>query len=337
MIPRPVALERDPLIARSELVIKAHDVEAKDEGRFWIVHATLTIFVPFVFFTVMLGSMWEYFHGETLKLVFIFGFLVLASTLFFFTAKNKKAYLVRLCVLCLVGTLVATCVGFYIYYKYMVFWHAYGELRSYTNVAASQDSAQFADAGMLLFTSDTQVDTTRAVGYKDAESGSTLCVAPVVDGSMTQTDEISFWAVGTNCCEPRGHFACDGATNGEARSALLYLDADMLVSEGMQPVLEALRGTSRPAAYASAILLDQAAFATVPAKELRFLRWTSDPMALREVYRAEGLTALVYAIIIYAGLNLVFAYLAHKGIRRLNKSIRFVPIGSAYKQGTVGV
>lgn len=290
------AMEKDPLITRANRTLKESQFYTPEAGK-TVMQGSLLFMLPFLSFVAMVAGFYHYFHHSTPKFAAVFGVLMAVSIMFAFLSGGKKPWLIRLCFLCIISTLAAICVGFFFYYKYLLYYNAYGDMRSYTNVAASQQASQFEDAAMLLFTSDTQVDTTRAVGFRDAKSASTICVAPVVDSSMGETDPISFWAVGTNCCEPRAHFQCDGATKGGARAALLLLDTDVLVSPALESFVLTLGGHS-PAKYDNAIRLDKAAYGTVSAKNIRFLRWTDDPHALQANFRLDGLEVMYHSIII---------------------------------------
>ena len=73
---------------------------------------------------------------------------------------------------------------------------------SYLNVLPSESAAAHADAGKLLFSLDTKVDTSKTVGYRAKH---VYCVAPIMDYATTV---IQYWAVGVDCCQGRGQFAC---------------------------------------------------------------------------------------------------------------------------------
>lgn len=303
-------MERDPLIKRGNAVLKNAELYGKDDDQGGSsMQGALLFIVPFLIFIGSLLVIHDHFHSDTVKCAVVLGIFVLCGCWFAFAGGGRKRWLARLSFLTFLAILEGVIVGLVIYYKYMIYYHAYNDMRTYTNVAASQPSGQFEDAGMLLFTSDTQVDVNRAVGYRDAATATTICVAPVVDSSMGPTDPISFWAVGTNCCEPRAHFACDGATKGGARAALLKLDSDVLVSPTVELIASWFGGLGWHDAskYDDAIRLDEAAYSSVPADHKRFLRWTDDPHKLAAVYKDDGTTAVVHAIIIMFVASIVLA------------------------------
>merc|ERR1719262_37415 len=107
---------------------------------------------------------------------------------------------------CLAGllatsTIIGTLVGFDLYYHHIVYYWKYSEMRTYTNVAAAQNSNAFQDGGMFLFTEDTKVDISQAVGFQSKWTRKTYCTAPVIDSTMGPSDEISYWAIGEGCCQ----------------------------------------------------------------------------------------------------------------------------------------
>ncbi|CAD7942820.1 unnamed protein product, partial [Amoebophrya sp. A25] len=121
-----------------------------------------------------------------------------------------------------------TFLGVVLYSYYMVFYYGYRDLRVFTNVMGSQPVEQFVDAGMLGFAFSTSVDTSRAVGYKSFEEGGRMyCVAPIVDKQQGLSSPVKFWAVGENCCQPRGKFECGDAQNPKAHTGVVLLRPDM--------------------------------------------------------------------------------------------------------------
>lgn len=87
------------------------------------------------------------------------------------------------------------------------FMHDYWRIErgaSYHNVRPQAPSLSYLDATVLEFNEMTYVDVSRSIGFM--QGGNFLCVAPIYSANMTSSPE--FWAVGINCCEPRGDFAC---------------------------------------------------------------------------------------------------------------------------------
>lgn len=266
------------------------------------------VVLPFLYFLAASDGIWRWWHHETLKFYVLVGVLLMISCLIGFFARGK-VWLTRLAVLTVVGLVVGVVVGFFLYFKYLVYYNAYGDMQHYTNIAASQSPEQFSDGGMVLFSSDSHVDAGRAVGYRDAAGATTVCIAPISDGAMGATDPIGFWAVGHDCCEPRATFTCDGAGKGGAQAGVFLLDSDMLVSPSMQDIVEALGGHVA-GDYDRALLLSEASFSTKVAEHVRFVRWTDDPVGIRDEWKDKGLRQYVWLIVAYFFLSVALGLLS---------------------------
>lgn len=295
-------MKGDPILNAAGGAIDKHEDNKNDGGaadaRKGRVHSTILATLPFFFYITQLMTVVHYYHDSIMLTLVIFAVCVIASIMFSLMAQ-KQRWLFWLGLLCSVGTWSGQVVGQYIYYNNMIFYFSYHGMRKYTNVRASQNSLQFSDAGMIMWTSDTRVDVSRAVGYSDAASATTVCVAPIVDSSMGQTEGVSFWAVGHNCCESRAHFECDGVGDGAARSGLMLLEPEVLVSPGMRWLLpsEGLGG------YMEAIRLERGTFGTTLADNIRFVRWTHDPIFLADDYWRRGIKVVIYSCLVYIFLN----------------------------------
>lgn len=90
-------------------------------------------------------------------------------------------------------------------------------LRPHTNVNPTSDPRIFADAGVISFADGTQLDIDAAAGYRRWPH--IFCAAPV-RGASDPPGAIGFWAVGTNCCDSRGGFSCDSASDPKATSGI---------------------------------------------------------------------------------------------------------------------
>merc|ERR1719393_816257 len=118
---------------------------------------------------------------------------------------------------------------------------------------------------------------------------------------MTKDSTISFWAVGENCCEERSNFECDGAGQASARSGLVVLEVDKLVSEAVASIVAPM---SKKEQYIKAIGLQNAVFGTSNAKENVFVRWTHDPIAIQESYWNRASTDCVTESAVYFVLSM---------------------------------
>lgn len=216
--------------------------------------------------------------------------------------------------------------GIFLYYRYLVFFFHYRDLKVYTNVAASQSAALFADAGMLGFSADTHLDVWGSVGYRSAVLGKTLCVAPVVDSLTRPTDTISFFAAGVDCCAWRSRFHCGDADDPLARSALLELSPEQLVSPHMEWAIEE-RGLLE--GLAAATRLQSAVHGTVVAENPRFLRWARDPRAARDRYLQQALSVASIWCAVFFVVSLAASWLAAVGQRRLATLLDVVRVDTA--------
>merc|ERR1719161_916693 len=212
-------------------------------------------------------------------------------------ADPKRRWLRYLALLSCIASFAGLVVGWYNHYKNMIYYYTYNSLRKYTNVAGSEQSTEFGDAGMVSFTGDTSIDSTRASGFKNAaDNGNMYCIAPITDSNQGEKP-ITFWAVGVNCCAPRASFTCDDAGDGGAKSALILLDKEFLVPEDMEWAIEGL-GESRTA-FIEPMRLEQAAFGTVAAKQTTLVRWAKDPHKFKEEYKHKATNTIVYGVLAY--------------------------------------
>lgn len=294
-------MEQDPLLRGGARKIDIHESgqEAVYEPHSkTILHATMLAIAPWCTFVFIIALMFQMWHYYTVPTIVILAAVMTVNIGFaVFEMAHGKKWLLWLGILGGVALLAGIAIGLFNYYRYLLFFYSYSDLRKYTNVAGSQHAAGYSDAGMVLFTKDTGVDTTQAVGYQDAgSSGSIFCVAPISDGSMTKDSQISFWAVGENCCEERSNFQCDGAGDASAKSGLVVLDVEKLVSEAVAMFVAPMSTKDQ---YSKAIKLQNAFFGTSNAKENVFVRWTRDPVAMQDKYWNDAFANCVTESLLY--------------------------------------
>lgn len=138
-----------------------------------------------------------------------------------FGIRKRGPLLLPLSAGVLVSVITGTLFGLYTYDKCAVFPKFYANSRLYTNVVPSQPAGAVADAGKIVFTSESYVDTSRSAGYL-TESGYTYCAAPIRDSNPLVS--VEFWAVGLGCCNDRGKFWCDSAEDGAAHAGITVFD-----------------------------------------------------------------------------------------------------------------
>eukprot|EP00931_Biecheleriopsis_adriatica_P084060 TRINITY_DN5776_c0_g1_i2.p1 TRINITY_DN5776_c0_g1~~TRINITY_DN5776_c0_g1_i2.p1 ORF type:complete len:342 (-),score=60.27 TRINITY_DN5776_c0_g1_i2:66-1091(-) len=213
------------------------------------------------------------------------------------------------------ATCVALVVGFFLYYRNLVYYLKYEEMRTYTNVAAAQDDAGFPDANMFLFTQDTRLSMERAVGYKSKWDGNVYCVAPVMDQTMSVVSPVYYWAIGENCCDTRADFHCGGSGDYSTRSALVALRPSDIVRPFMK---WAVRGSAFDK-YLSAVELQSATYMMKAAPDPTFIYWTRDPIALKDSFYSAAVNLCVKASLMYLALLLAQIYLAAWSLLRKQK------------------
>lgn len=192
--------------------------------------------------------------------------------------------------------------------------------RKYQDVPPTGKVGEYADAGIIRFSQDATLDTSRAFGFKAEDY--TYCVAPVVSREASihphsTGPRISFWAVGKDCCGNRRDFECDGAGETETKNAFTVndLDKDMLMKflvprSSKNEYLKAIQG---------AIALHN-----LPPNsnedDMVLVRWAAEPEKILEVWhnRAKVAVAIscgVYAVfitILWASVHFYFDSDIHK-------------------------
>jgi len=248
-----------------------------------IIHAFIISLVCISVFIVMLLMWFEVYHWSFGWSVLIFLACLAASIgMAVFGAQNRlnRTWIIVMGCMCAAVTFLGLVFGFFMYFRYLVYYQRYLEMRTYSNVGGSQGTSEFDDGSMFLFTQDTRLDVMRSVGYKSRFTGEVYCVAPVVDSTMTAADHINFWAVGSDCCLARGVFECDDAQDSKAMSALVVLEPEDVVRPFMR---WAVAGSVYPR-YERSIKLQEAAYATRQARRIKMLHWVKDPIAKQDSY-----------------------------------------------------
>jgi len=242
----------------------------------WLVF--VMIFIPFCF---------AYHHFHLAVWGSVLAWSMLSFVFLLLEGRMGGQWYLFLGMLCGIACINATLAGLYNYHTHMFQYFSYDENRAYTNVLPSEPAGAHGDAGKITFANTARVDTTRAVGFK---SGSTYCVAPVLD--ETQQDRVEFWAAGIDCCPSRGDFTCDDAWNPLAKSGVVILDSD-----GFFP--------AKRDSFIKAVKQSAAAFQLTTSETPVLVRWVLDPQVIQDQYWSSGITFLVAMIFIYLGISIV--------------------------------
>mmetsp|Transcript_162 Transcript_162/g.585 ORF Transcript_162/g.585 Transcript_162/m.585 type:complete len:319 (-) Transcript_162:242-1198(-) len=252
------------------------------------------------FFFVCTVWMFYFLYSASPRSTFAVSALVLVMCVAFSRDKRRKTETAprpwpRAWRLSALSVLAGVSVSMIMYFSFIVFYDAYVDMKEYTNVVGSASAAQYSDAGVLVFSSETSIDTSKAVGYRSAALGQTVCVAPIIDTNMADSDAINFYAIGLDCCEWRAQFECHDSADADARTGMLLLYPETLVSQLMAWTVEdALNRTQ----YDDAISLQAAVYDTTVAEDTRLVYWTKDADTFRNGYKKN---AAVYAAIISFG------------------------------------
>mmetsp|Transcript_66941 Transcript_66941/g.160312 ORF Transcript_66941/g.160312 Transcript_66941/m.160312 type:complete len:323 (+) Transcript_66941:120-1088(+) len=291
---------QDPLQARADNADKQREADAAAAGETPAVRVARLAMVPFLVFMVMafFAAFCLEYIPAVVVIVCVAGIVgALAASV---SVRRRFQSMMRLVAIAIALGMLA---GADVYYNWLLFYYKYKGLRSYTNVAAGQSAAEFGDAAMLAFSSESSIDVTRAIGYKSARLGQTVCVAPIVETSMEASDPVNFFAVGFDCCDYRGSFDCDDAGDANSRSALLLFRPSDVVSKGLEwrvdPVLH-------PQVYQEAIDMDKAVYSTAVSGSARLVRWSADP----ETLQIEFLTAGILSLCMISAIALVISVIA---------------------------
>jgi len=258
--------------------------------------AYLILFPWLVFSCVMCLLTFPYHKFQILVWVLV-GFCA-ALSIIFFTLKQRGGNWYLFCgALCALAVALGVVLGLYNYHEYMYAYWTYDENREYTNVIPSEPAAAHSDAGKLYFTTDSHVDTFKAVGFK--HEGSTYCVAPIMDD--TQTSRVEYWAVGfmdPPCCDRRSTFTCDDAANPKAQAGLVVLDDEGFLSKNFREY------------YMGGVKEAEAAFELVSASKPVFVRWVVDPDEVQNDYWKSGVGFLCAVSFVYLLFSVFLGALA---------------------------
>lgn len=303
--------ERDKLLKRGSTRISSQANNAgdgKDQARALVWTVAILVPATIAYASVMLA--WFYmFNSSMPKFLAIFlSYLLLAVVLMLLSFKwltgRARPWLWWIGFWMGQATLAALVIGFFVYYRNLVYYWKYQEMRSYTNVAAAQDDAAFPDASMFLFTEDTRLDTQRAVGYQSRWTGQVYCVAPLVDTTMSTVAPIYYWAIGEDCCEARAAFQCGDAQDPSTRSGLVALNPSDIVRPFMRWAVQG----SPYERFEKAVRLEEATYVTQAAPEPTFVYWSRDPVALKDSFFTSATQTCLTASLITWAVFLVLIY-----------------------------
>lgn len=199
---------------------------------------------------------------------------------------------------CFLATMLAVCVGDYIFWTYSEKYFEYLALNTYIGARPGQDTGEMlADAGRVYFGFGAVLDRDKSMGFKH---GDMYCVAPVTLGEGHSLSTYDFWAVGVNCCTdstgPDFKFNCPDAAkarNRQTRSALRVLSDH----------------TNRPnfPFWRLAVQQAEAAYG-IKARHPIFLYWEQDPVDRMNGYYRQALKSYLMWTFIFVVFNLFITF-----------------------------
>lgn len=247
----------------------------------------------FVFlYQVLLFTFAPFFHLRTAW--FSLTIFVCASVVLICNYRRNAQFLpMGICVL--ISSLCGAGTGAILYDKFGYFSILYQYTRIYDNVVPIQKAATVTDAGRLVFSVGSKVDTHNSAGVV-ATDGNEYCAAPI--RASPDDTHIEFWAVGRNCCNNLGYFNCDATDNKEARAGAVQFENGGIWRRGRSDQYDAARQKAE-ATFGLDSPAEPIYVSWVTAKELDFLSST---------YTTKALGFALLAFILYGGISVGFVW-----------------------------
>eukprot|EP00747_Dinoflagellata_sp_TGD_P163872 gnl/TRDRNA2_/TRDRNA2_183055_c0_seq1.p1 gnl/TRDRNA2_/TRDRNA2_183055_c0~~gnl/TRDRNA2_/TRDRNA2_183055_c0_seq1.p1 ORF type:complete len:393 (+),score=62.25 gnl/TRDRNA2_/TRDRNA2_183055_c0_seq1:55-1179(+) len=312
----PKAVAEDPLLKRSSAKIETNAIKKDPQERQKAVLMALLLLVScFFVYAVQIITWFFLWYHSFAGSVCIFLLCLLASVAASALAGRKREWLSWMGLLCATATIVGVVVGFFCFYGDLVYYYKWKDMHTYTNVGASQGAKTFADAGMFLWSEDSRIDPMRAVGFKSRYTGDVYCVAPIVDSTMSSEEPISYFAIGENCCNARSEFSCDDSREIDTRSSLVVLEPEEIVRPYMR---WAVADATYPR-YERALKLLEATYNTKMAQKVVLVRWTKDPIEMRDNSFDHAVRKMIVASIVYFVFCLLMSGYIANGMRTSQK------------------
>lgn len=202
-------------------------------------------------------------------------------------------------------TLIAVAVAWFLasllYDQYMEDYWRIEDGASYSNVDPSISTVVYPDATIWEFKKESFIDTERSVGFMDEDK--VYCVAPVT--SEKYSDDPMYWAVGIDCCDQRGGFACHTQDKGQKH------DEDDPTGQGY------LMEDTSEHQFGDAIRMAQAVYKLKPSKNRILLRWTYDAVADKDNMYWSTMMVIIGVLFFY----LMFSALVAVWYRRKHREL----------------
>mmetsp|Transcript_15418 Transcript_15418/g.41084 ORF Transcript_15418/g.41084 Transcript_15418/m.41084 type:complete len:318 (-) Transcript_15418:78-1031(-) len=266
--------------------------EPRPRKRMNIVPIAIALFVPVALFAGVFALMSFSLHYTQSTLTTIFVILCFLPVLWtgFYAAQQVRKRAIGVgrestwYIFLFISLLVAWSCGYIFgstnYSSYTQPYYNVNNLMTYTSIDPSAyRGQQLMDAGRVVFTSDSALNTNYFSGFRNAEM---YCVAPIVtqvNGTYKKQDTYDFWAVGTECCTSKS-FLCGDYNNANAHGGLrLTSDSDR-------------------AFYRLAVQQAEAAF-HIKAVHPLFFTWTQDPIGSTNDYLNDAIQYFITGVFIF--------------------------------------
>jgi len=169
---------------------------------------------------------------------------------------------------------------------------------AYSQISPTKEADAVQDANIIDFSSVTRLDLRRVLGFRHQGTGTTYCVAPIMD-SNSPSKVVNFWAAGMDCCEPLRSFICGEATTMSARSGIV------IPSSTSSYAADRWHNFKRAASQAAEVYGFE-----IPERPI-FVRWHVDALKLQADSLHHGLVEVVLLSFIYLMVSLFLAAWLH--------------------------
>jgi len=287
-----------------------------------------------------------FFHGHYatvgyMALVLVGGVIVVAGDLRFPGQRVKKRGWVDDVpfVLCSAAIIIGSLVGYHNFSEHMLPYHTIQHGSEYDNVLPDK-AAPVGDFGKLIFAESVNVETQYSVGYRERH---TYCTAPILEAGQS---EVAFWAVGLNCCAPRGSFWCSASSaysvvtsqiaSGSVDHAAQYTAEEFWVldqgaAKGAVPFVERpfsdgwnVYAMTDTEGLHKARELAKELYELTEAPDAKMVFWTSNPLEIEGNLLISAWTSIAIHVFLYLAVSASLAFLnSFQEIRPKHLPMRF--------------
>lgn len=280
-----------------------------DRRRMNLVAICQVIFVPWIFFCVVLATMSfsiRYQHPLITFLIVALSFLIVAlvgyaSFISYSRMKrglntNNNTWLIFIFFALAVAWVAAVFIGDYLYTTYLLPFYDLQILNSYPSVdPATERGQQVMDAGRVYFVPGTHINIPMTAAFKNED---TYCAVPIVNGTSPPTS-YDFWAVGMNCCSgSAADFHCKNYDNLNAHAGVRLM-----------------KDEERPF-YRLAVQQAEATY-NIKAEHPIFFHWMQDPNEHMNWHRDTGFKYYNLGILSHFAFNLFCVTVAVVGFAKM--------------------